>query len=120
MSLAIIVSACSSNAPSFSRMNEVDLAAYNRQQPPEKHIYCVNEGDTSTFIRKRICRSYEDWIEHNERAAMTLEVLNSRPNYSLPNSIQEWSFRDWFKGDRKRNWWVHGNSSREQMGHDEE
>jgi hypothetical protein len=89
MSLAIIVSACSSNAPSFSRMNEVDLAAYNRQQPPEKHIYCVNEGDTSTFIRKRICRSYEDWIVHNERAAMTLEVLNSRPNYSLPNSIQE-------------------------------
>jgi len=91
---AIVVSACSSNGPSFIGMNELELAAYNRELPPEKHVYCVREADTSTYIRKRICRSYEDWIAHNERAAMTLEVLNSRPNYSLPNSIQDGPFRD--------------------------
>ncbi|PCI79192.1 MAG: hypothetical protein COB20_05255 [SAR86 cluster bacterium] len=87
--LAIVVSACNSNSdPSFASMSEMELGAYNRELPPEKHVYCVQEADTSTFIRKRICRSYEDWVAHNERAAMTLEVLNSRPNYSLPNSIQ--------------------------------
>ena len=88
--LAITVSACSSNnGPSFNTMSEIELAAYNRELPPERHVYCVEEAETSTYIRKRICRSYEDWVAHNERAAMTLDVLNSRPNYSLPNSIQD-------------------------------
>ena len=87
--LAIVVSACGSNGPSFTSMSEVELAAHNRELPPEKHVYCVEEAETSTYIRKRICRSYEDWITHNERAAMTLDVLNSRPSFSLPNSIQD-------------------------------
>ena len=89
MGLAMVVSACGSNGPSFISMSAVELNAHNRERPPEKHIFCFEERDTSTFIRKRICRSYEDWMAHNERAAMTLEVLNSRPSYSLPNSIQE-------------------------------
>jgi len=88
--LAIIVSACSSNGPSFTSMNAAEIAAYNRELPPAKHIYCVEEADTSTFIRKRICRSYEDWISLNERATMTLDVLNSPP----PNSIQGGSVWD--------------------------
>ena len=92
--LAIVVSACSSNGPSFTSMTAVKLAAYNRELPPEKHVYCVQEADTSTYIRRSICRSYEDWVVLNERAAMTLDVLNSRPNYSLPNSIQDGPSRD--------------------------
>ncbi len=88
--LAVIVSSCATNnGPSFVSMSEIELAAYNRELPPEKHVFCVHEADTSTFIRKRICRSYEDWVAHNERAAMTLDVLNSRPSFSLPNSIQD-------------------------------
>ena len=75
-------------------MNGVDLAAYNRELPPERHVYCVQEADTSTCIRKSICRSYEDSVALNERAAMTLDLLNSRPNYGLPNSIQDGPFRD--------------------------
>ena len=87
---AILVSSCSANnGPSFVTMSELELMAYNRELPPEKHVYCVEGADTSTFIRRRICRSFEDWVTHNEQAAMTLEVLNSRPNYSLPNSIQD-------------------------------
>ena len=89
LAVLAIVAACNSGAPSFAGMNELELAAYNRELPPERHIYCVQESTTSTFIRKRICRSYEDWVAHNERAAATLDVLNSRPNYSLPNSIQD-------------------------------
>lgn len=83
MSLTIIVSACSSIGPSFTSMNELELAAYNRERPPEKHVYCVKEADTSSFIRKRTCRTYGDWIAHNERAWMYIDVLNSRPNTVL-------------------------------------
>lgn len=87
--LAIAVSACSNTGPSFSSMSELELAAYNRELPAEKHIYCVEQADTSTFIRRKVCQSLEDWISHNERSAMTLDVLNSTPAYSLPNSIQD-------------------------------
>lgn len=93
--LFFLLAACNSNSgPSFVNMSEVELAAHNRGLPPEEQIFCVHEADSSTYIRKRICRSVLDWVEHNERAAMTLEVLNSRPNYSLPNSIQDGPFRD--------------------------
>lgn len=87
--LAIIVSACNSNKPSFIGMSEVELAAYNRGLPPEKQIFCVQEANSSSYIRRRSCQSFEDWVQQNERAAMTLDVLNSRPSFSLPNSIQD-------------------------------
>ena len=118
MGLAMVVSTCGSNGPSFISMSAVELNAYNRERPPGKHIFCVEERDTSTFIRKRICRSYEDWMAHNERAAMTLEVLNSRPSYSLPNSIQEWFFRYCLKGDWKGNWWANKGSNPRQIDYE--
>ena len=83
--LAIIVAACSSNGPSFLSMSEVELAAYNRGQLPGKQVYCVQEADSSSFIRKRSCQTYEDWMEHNEKSAMTVDLLNSRPDYNQPS-----------------------------------
>lgn len=94
VSTAIIVTACSNNSPSFFSMSATELAAHNRGLPAEEQVFCVREADSSTYIRKRVCQSYEEWLEHNERAAMTVDVLNSRPNYSLPNSIQNESRRD--------------------------
>ncbi len=87
--LAIIVSSCSSNKPSFTSMSELELAEYNRGLPPEKQVFCLQEADSSTYIRRRSCQSFEDWVQQNERAAMTLDVLNSRPSFSLPSSIQD-------------------------------
>ena len=94
VSAAIIVTACSNNSPSFVNMSAIELAAHNRGLPTEEQVFCVREADSSTYIRKRVCQSYEEWLEHNERAVMALDVLNSRPNYSLPNSIQNESARD--------------------------
>ena len=94
VSAAIIVTACSNNSPSFVNMSAIELAAHNRGLPAEEQVFCVREADSSTYIRKRVCQSYEEWLEHNERAVMALDVLNSRPNYSLPNSIQNESARD--------------------------
>lgn len=89
IALALVLSSCNSGRPSFVNMNEAELAAYNRGQPPEKQIFCVTQSSSSSFIRRRSCQSFEDWVTENERAAMTLDVLNSRPAYSLPNSIQD-------------------------------
>jgi hypothetical protein len=91
---AIIVTACSNNRPSIVNMSEIELATHNRGLPAEEQVFCVREADSSSYIRKRICNSYNGWIEHNQKTAMTLDVLNSRPNYSLPNSIQDGPARD--------------------------
>lgn len=86
--LAFIVSSCAANSgPSFVNMSEMEIMAYNRGMPPEKQVYCVQEADTSSFIRRRICRSYEDWITHNEQSVMTLDVLHAPPSFGLPSSI---------------------------------
>lgn len=86
--LTFLLAACSSNGPSFVSMSEIEIMAYNRGLPIEKQVYCMEGATTSTYIRKRICRTYEDWMIQNEKAAMTLDVLNSRPSFSLPSSIQ--------------------------------
>lgn len=87
--LAILLASCTTARPSFTSMNAAELAAYNRSLPAEKQVYCVQNADSSTYIRKRVCQSYEDWMLQNERAAMTLDVLNSRPSYSIPDTIQD-------------------------------
>jgi hypothetical protein len=94
ISAAIIVTACSNNSPSFLNMSAIELAAHNRGLPAEEQVFCVRDADSSIYIRKRVCQSYEDWLEHNVRVAMTMDVLNLRSNYSLPNSIQDGSARD--------------------------
>ena len=94
VSAAIIVTAYSNNSPSLLNMSAIELAAHNRGLSAEEQVFCVREADSSTYIRKLVCQSYEGWLEHNERAAMTVDVLNSRPNYSLPNSIQNGPARD--------------------------
>ncbi len=89
IALSILVCACTSNRPVFANMSEVELAAYNRGLPVEEQVYCVVEATTSTFIRKRICHTYQDWILQNERAAMAIDVLNSPPGGGLPSTIRD-------------------------------
>ena len=88
-SLMITMTACANNGPSFVNMSEVELAAYNRELPAEQRVYCVVEATTSTFIRKRVCRTYEDWLAHNERELMRLDVLNSRPSTGLQRTVRD-------------------------------
>ena len=89
IALSALACACASNGPVFVNMSEVELAAYNRGLPVEEQVYCVVEATTSTFIRKRICHTYQDWFLQNERAAMAIDVLNSPPAYGLPGIIRD-------------------------------
>jgi hypothetical protein len=88
-SLAISLAACASNGSSFESMSELELAAYNRELPIEQHVYCLEEATSSTYIRKRVCRTYEDWLAHNERELMRLDVLNSRPSTGLQSTVRD-------------------------------
>lgn len=85
--LVALVSACNSNLPSFAAMSEVELAAFNRTVPLAEQVYCVEQAGTSTYIRRRICQTYAQWLSQNERDAMRLDVLNSSPGFGLPSTI---------------------------------
>ena len=85
-SLAILLSCCSSNQTSFTNMSEEELASYNQTQPLEKKVHCVVESNTSPFIRKRTCRTVADWVQHNQRQAMALDVLNTPAGFGLPDT----------------------------------
>ncbi|MEX0964023.1 MAG: hypothetical protein WDZ52_08305 [Pseudohongiellaceae bacterium] len=87
--LFVAVSSCGASGPSLTSMTDAEIVAYNREKPVAEHIYCVTGTSSSSFIRRRTCQTYEDWMAHNEKSAMQLDVLNSRPSYSLPNSIQD-------------------------------
>ena len=85
--LGVSLAACSSTGPSFASMSAEELMAYNRGQPAEKQVFCREGTSTSTFIRRRVCQSFEDWVAANERAQMTIDVLNTEPNNNMPTAI---------------------------------
>jgi len=67
-------------------MSEEELLSFNQSKPYLERIVCYEEATTSTFIRKRKCMSYEKALYHNERAGMSLDVLNSAPVYHFPRT----------------------------------
>jgi len=85
--LTALVSACNSNRTSFSAMSEGELAAFNWTVPLAEQVYCMEQAGTSTYIRRRVCQTYEKWLSQNERATMRLDVLNSSPSFGLPSTI---------------------------------
>ncbi len=82
----LLLTACSSNQTSFTSMSDEELASYNQTQPLESKVHCVVEPNTSTYIRKRTCRTVADWVQHNQRQTMTLDVLNSPPGFGIPDT----------------------------------
>ncbi len=82
-----LLASCTNTRPSFANMSDEELAAYNETQPLENMVHCVYEAQTSTYIRKKICRTVMEWVRYNERQAMALDVLNSPAGFGLPDSV---------------------------------
>ncbi len=85
----LLLSACENTPPNFANMNDAEILAYNESQPLLSQIHCVREATTSTYIRKRHCKTVEGWMRHNEREADRLSVLNTGPVYNFPRSIRD-------------------------------
>ena len=56
-------------------MSESELLAYNRDKPVMDQIYC-EEGRvrTGSRIRRRECRTVQDWVEHNFRTQQIIQI----------------------------------------------
>lgn len=70
------LNSCAGIPRDFSRMSIAELAAYNEERPVLKQIYCTEERRIGSHIRKTWCRTVEEWVQHNNRALMTLSTIN--------------------------------------------
>jgi hypothetical protein len=57
VSVAIIVTACSNNSPSFLNMSAIELAAHNRGLPAEEQVFCVRDADSSTLSASEFAKA---------------------------------------------------------------
>lgn len=78
---SLLLLSCANQPMSFERMSLVELEAYNEGKPVMDQIFCQEERRTGSHIRKRWCRTVEDWVQHNVRAMMALDTM-AVGNYS--------------------------------------
>ena len=83
LSTLLLVSACAvNNRQNFLRMTEEEIYVYNMDKPLMDKIYCFEERQTSTYIRRRQCMTVEDYVYRLEQAALALDVL--QPTTGVP------------------------------------
>jgi len=82
---ALLLASCASQPVNFASLTPLELEDYNRGKPVLKQVYCQEERKIGSHIRKRWCRTVEDWVEHNTRTALALDAMNV-PNYSAIRS----------------------------------
>ena len=58
-------------------MTEGELLAYNSGRPVLKQIFCQKMTPTSSRNQRKVYRSVEDWVHHNERMLLTIGAMNS-------------------------------------------
>ena len=74
--LALLLVACATETQqNFLKMTEEEIYVYNMDKPLREKIYCFEEKQTSSFIRRRQCMTVEDYVFRLERAALALDVL---------------------------------------------
>lgn len=83
--LGLVLSACATydDIP-FERMNEAELADYNRNRPVAQMIVCSEIQRTLSRIKRRRCTTVERMYGSEAQAAQ-LDVLNSIPGYVSGN-----------------------------------
>ena len=57
-------------------MLEGELLAYNRDRLGMKPIHCQhNPHSTGSHIRRTECKSVENWVYHNFRTQMAIDII---------------------------------------------
>lgn len=78
----LLLAACGNLPPNFATMSEEELHAYNLQQPLMNQVICMEEQTTSSYIRKRRCRTLMQIYNARANADMALNVLNYGNDYN--------------------------------------
>jgi hypothetical protein len=76
--LTLSLFSCATQSTSFRSMSEGELLAYNRGKPVMKQIHCHhNQRSTGSHIRHTECKSVEDWVYHNFRTQMAIDIIST-------------------------------------------
>lgn len=80
---SVLLTACvdTRGLPNFERMNEAELAAYNRDRPLAQMIVCSEENREFSRVRRRRCATVEQMYGSLDEIQQ-LDVLNSIPGYT--------------------------------------
>jgi hypothetical protein len=74
--LALGLFSCATQPTSFRSMSESELLTYNRGKPVMKQIHCQhNQHSTGSHIRRTECKSVENWVYHNFRTHMAIDII---------------------------------------------
>ena len=66
-------------------MTEEEILAYNNDQPIHNQIECRKEAKSSKIIRKRVCKTIQEWSEKDAEGSSRIHVrtiFNSRGRIS--------------------------------------
>ena len=66
-------------------MTEEEILAYNKDQPIHSQIECRKEAKSSKIIRKRVCKTIQEWSEKDAEGSSRIHVrtiFNSRGRIS--------------------------------------
>ncbi len=75
----ILLSACATPQPRFEQMSEDELIAYNESVPFEQQVYCRQEVQVGSHIRKRVCVTVQDMLWGTIRSLNTPSSSSSIP-----------------------------------------
>jgi hypothetical protein len=76
LGLTLAVAACGTNTrPDFLSMSEEEIFAYNLEKPLMDKVYCFEERETSSYIRRRKCMTVEDYVDRTQKAVDKLYTL---------------------------------------------
>ena len=73
----------------FKNMSEEEIYAYNEGLPVLDQIYCIRQASLSSRIRKRHCKTIQEWTDHNASVMSTIDVLGTNGSYTGFSNIGE-------------------------------
>ena len=76
ISCLVLVACETTDRPSFRRMNELELQAYNETVELPYMVYCIDEVRTGSFIKKKYCFTLLEIANAVNDNAHTLGNLN--------------------------------------------
>ena len=76
LALLFLLGACvTGDRPVFEVMSEAELYVYNLDRPLMEQVVCFTRTHTSSRIKRRECRTVDDWVYENERTVDALVTL---------------------------------------------